>query len=411
MPCTATDTADSASEAEAAKQLRVKFAAGIEACRKRKQVRVSFANCACGDGGVKGFNEGVLEIAEALEGNSTIEVLDLANVGMTIKSSAPLGVALATCLSLRRLDLSGNPGINDGCMRQTERSSSKNTSTAASKDPGAKSASTNTNDESGTALNVLCLGAAFAHTAKLSELNLNGASLSDAGVYNLCRHLRKGPSPGQTKVRLLNSAFPLSPAVRALLRRGYAGDAFLHYHTRAGSMDWVREFSSTPSASSQVVSMQTLYVAKRRPPESPDNRTDDNSKAVGKAGRLASAPLADSPNQQLSRGRKLESTDSDDDEKLPQGLNRLTVPNGHLQTPRAIEIAQKGGKPAHSNDGQSELQESGATKADVHEKTTAGDLEKQVGADDEGSTKHSVGESMPSADLEQRDGASRVAYI
>jgi hypothetical protein len=46
------------------------------------------------------------------------------------------------------------------------------------------------------------LATAFAGTPALRWLNLNGAPLSDSGVYHLARHLRDGPPPGQARVLL-----------------------------------------------------------------------------------------------------------------------------------------------------------------------------------------------------------------
>jgi hypothetical protein len=67
---TAADSAAAAAAAAAAvasKQRRMRFVAGLDAARKRKETKLLFRDCQCGDGGVKGFNEGAIEIAEALE--------------------------------------------------------------------------------------------------------------------------------------------------------------------------------------------------------------------------------------------------------------------------------------------------------------------------------------------------------
>jgi hypothetical protein len=209
------------------KSQRIVFAAGLEALSKGKTAVVSFRGCACGDGGIKGFNEGAAEIADALTYSSSpavLESLDLSGVGFSVKTAAQLGSALSACKALRKLDLSHNPLLSDAAMK--------------------------------------LLSPGFAGLVALQDLVILGSGLSDSGVYHLCSGLRKGPPPGQARVRVVDTAEPVSQAVRAMLRRGYLMDAYRHYHTRAGSLAWVQDFSTTKTSKhDRVQSMDSVHIA------------------------------------------------------------------------------------------------------------------------------------------------------
>ena len=183
-----------------------RFTEGLEALRKKTSAEVSFEACDCGDGGVKGFNEGALEIAEALANNDTVRVLNLSGVHFSDKSATELGTAIGSCPNLERLDLSDNDFSDYGAAG---------------------------------------LAAGLATMSKLRSLKLNSTTLSDEGLYNICRHLRHGPPPGQAVVRLLMPKKAISPAVVALLRRGFAADAYTYYRIHVDSRQWHSRFSST----------------------------------------------------------------------------------------------------------------------------------------------------------------------
>ena len=169
-------------EMNSSKALKKRFADGLEMLRKRNSTSVSFRDCQCGDGGVKGFNEGVLEIAEALQDNNQVEILDFSNTRFTTKGAAKLGAAVGSCSRLKRIDLSRN-GMSDSVMKAFA--------------PGLKALST------------------------LQLVNLVDNSLSDVGLFYFCGGLRHSLPDGQAKILLTKQLYPLSAAAKAMVRRGF----------------------------------------------------------------------------------------------------------------------------------------------------------------------------------------------
>ena len=72
------------------KATRQRFSQSLDLLGKRKTTEVSFKDCQCGDGGIKGFDEGGLDIARTLidlgdDGHPGLQKLNLSGLNLTDK--------------------------------------------------------------------------------------------------------------------------------------------------------------------------------------------------------------------------------------------------------------------------------------------------------------------------------------